>query len=77
MTAPAVNGEKFQPVNPLDHVSLNSYGQKTHPPFQGREVYPTEGSCRFPLISTSTDLSLAKIPYGLNPFDIRNIRKRK
>src|ERR1019366_9929688 len=26
------------------------YGQKTHPRFQGREVYPTEGSCRFPLI---------------------------
>src|SRR5664280_3730513 len=27
-----------------------SYGQKTHLRFQGRGVYPTEGSCRFPLI---------------------------
>jgi hypothetical protein len=27
-----------------------SYGQKTHLRLQGRGVYPTEGSCRFPLI---------------------------
>src|ERR1017187_10519502 len=27
-----------------------SYGKKTHLRFRGREVYPTEGSCRFPLI---------------------------
>jgi hypothetical protein len=27
-----------------------SYGQKTHLRFRGRGVYPTEGSCRFPLI---------------------------
>src|ERR1035438_8059485 len=27
-----------------------AYGQITHPRFQGSEVYPTEGSCRFPLI---------------------------
>src|ERR1039458_1962172 len=27
-----------------------SYGQKTHPRFRGRGVYPTEASCRFPLI---------------------------
>src|ERR1017187_7263857 len=26
------------------------YGQKTHLRFQGRGVYPTEGSCRFPLM---------------------------
>src|ERR1035438_5289963 len=26
------------------------YGKKTHLRFRGREVYPTEGSCRFPLI---------------------------
>src|ERR1019366_8562505 len=29
---------------------LASYGQKTHPRFRGRGVYPTEASCRFPLI---------------------------
>src|ERR1035441_9243992 len=28
----------------------SSYGQKTHLRFQGRGVYPTEGSCRFLLI---------------------------
>src|ERR1019366_5525776 len=27
-----------------------AYGQKTHPRFRGRGVYPTEASCRFPLI---------------------------
>jgi len=27
-----------------------SYGQKTHRRCRGRGVYPTEGSCRFPLI---------------------------
>src|ERR1035438_6507373 len=27
-----------------------TYGKKTHPRFRAREVYPTEGSCRFPLI---------------------------
>src|ERR1035438_7752699 len=27
-----------------------SYGQETHLRFRGRGVYPTEGSCRFPLI---------------------------
>jgi hypothetical protein len=26
------------------------YGKKTHLRFRGKEVYPTEGSCRFPLI---------------------------
>src|ERR1022692_3857612 len=26
------------------------YGKKTHLRFRGREVYPTEGSCRFPLM---------------------------
>src|ERR1022692_3274481 len=31
-------------------VKLRPYGQITHLRFQGREVYPTEGSCRFPLI---------------------------
>ena len=30
--------------------SRASYGKKTHLRFQGRGVYPTEGSCRFPLI---------------------------
>jgi hypothetical protein len=28
----------------------NPYGKKTHLRFQGREVPPTEGSCRSPLI---------------------------
>jgi hypothetical protein len=27
-----------------------AYGQESHLRFRGREVYPTEGSCRFPLI---------------------------
>jgi hypothetical protein len=27
-----------------------AYGQKTHLGFRGRGVYPTEASCRFPLI---------------------------
>src|ERR1019366_9642519 len=27
-----------------------AYGKKTHLRFRGREVYSTEGSCRFPLI---------------------------
>src|ERR1017187_6989688 len=32
-------------------VGLNlAYGKKTHLRFRGRGVYPTEGSCRFPLI---------------------------
>src|ERR1019366_8595835 len=30
--------------------TLSAYGQKTHLRCQGRGVYPTEGSCRFPLI---------------------------
>ena len=32
------------------HPSNLPYGKKTHLRFRGREVYPTEGSCRFPLI---------------------------
>src|ERR1035437_4852092 len=31
-------------------VTIMSYGNKTHLRFRGREVYPTEGSCRFSLI---------------------------
>src|ERR1019366_3744892 len=31
-------------------LSEHPYGKKTHLRFQGRGVYPTEGSCRFPLI---------------------------
>src|ERR1019366_6557272 len=31
-------------------LSVHPYGKKTHLRFQGRGVYPTEGSCRFPLI---------------------------
>src|ERR1039457_5550248 len=30
--------------------SPSPYGQKTHLRFRGRGVYPTEASCRFPLI---------------------------
>src|SRR5450759_4282965 len=30
--------------------ALSAYGQKTHLRFRGREVFPTEGSRRFPLI---------------------------
>src|ERR1039457_6716624 len=30
--------------------SPSPYGKKTHLRFRAREVYPTEGSCRFPLI---------------------------
>jgi hypothetical protein len=36
--------------NPRPVHQLCPYGQKTHLRFRGREVYPTEGSCRFPLI---------------------------
>ena len=35
---------------PVPEVTNISYGQKTHPRFRGRGVYPTEASCRFPLI---------------------------
>src|ERR1035438_4260554 len=31
-------------------LTCTPYGQKTHPRFRRRGVYPTEGSCRFPLI---------------------------
>src|ERR1017187_546942 len=34
---------------------LISYGKKTHLRFRAREVYPTDGSCRLPLIVTSAD----------------------
>jgi hypothetical protein len=33
-----------------DHTPITPYGKKIHLRFRGREVYPTEGSCRFPLI---------------------------
>jgi hypothetical protein len=45
-----------------------SYGQKTHLRFQGRGVYPTEGSCRFPLIVISPASSSAKLASKC-PFD--------
>src|ERR1035437_3236233 len=32
------------------HLMLFPYGKKTHRRFRGRGVYPTEASCRFPLI---------------------------
>src|ERR1017187_10332633 len=39
------------PLQSLDRdLDVIPYGQKTHLSFQGRGVYPTEGSCRFPLM---------------------------
>src|ERR1035441_2865367 len=45
-TVGSYGGDIWQPFgdNPI------SYGQKTHRRCRGRGVYPTEGSCRFPLI---------------------------
>src|ERR1035438_1459816 len=34
----------------LRRAQICPYGKKTHLRFRGRGVYPTEGSCRFPLI---------------------------